>query len=948
MTRIALLLSLTFGIWGNAQVKNIFSESISTYDQNSNNVFFIDSANLAGGATVSGTGTLCGTQTTFSDTFDSYIVSGTSVMPDCWDKVLAGSGNSVYVKAGGVTAGMATNCVDITAAQGTANSAYAVLPVVTNLGAYTHQLRFKVLSDNANNNIVLGFFDSGLNPASFHVLQSFIVPSLVNSGYQEYVFAPPAMPGVNSLVLKVSGSASSNATVYIDDVIWEPKPVCEKISDLNVSAITGTTANMNWTGGNGISNNLTDTQPLYKITYIPPIYTSSVQGYTFDGNNHYIIGTNRITKYDNNYNIIVDNNNAQSGILGVDHLGDGVYLNGYLYIVAETYPQLTGMQIAKYDATNLKLVTTYDVSAQGHECSSIATDGTYFYISSYNDGTKIWKYSLTGNYIGYTTISSPFTNNIQGISFYQDYFYITEQVNLYKIKSDGTSKTFIMAAPDDVSYTHRSEGLQVVNGEIRWLVMSDNQVYNKIYYINAVPSTNVTKWQYAITNSSAEVNPDNLPITDASGTTPTLTLSGLQPLTNYKVWIRTVCNASNYGSWAGPVSFTTICEIVTPTFTQVPAICSGATLSDLPTTSNNSIKGTWSPALNNSATTTYTFTPNPDQCPTPATMTIPVNPLVTPIFTQVPAICPGTALSDLPTTSNNTITGSWSPALSNTATTTYTFTPNADQCATTSSMTITVKEVPSAPTIGSVIQPTCLSSGNVQLNSLPSSENWTIIQSGATSNTYTGNGDSYTVPLNMQGDYTFVTQTSCSSSDASSPITINGLPAVPAPTGNPVQTFPAGKTVGDIVFQKSSNGTVLWYKTQQDAFAGTNPLDSSETLQIGQYYAMQFIDGCISTTPLVIFISVTSVSGLLLDVNQFDMAALTYYPDPVREQLNIEYSHDINSIRLYNLLGQNITTVSPKGVNAKIDMADLPNGTYFLEIRSEEKSAMIKVMKANN
>ena len=67
-----------------------------------------------------------------------------------------------------------------------------------------------------------------------------------------------------------------------------------------------------------------------------------------------------------------------------------------------------------------------------------------------------------------------------------------------------------------------------------------------------------------------------------------------------------------------------------PTFTQVSAICSGDTLSALTTTSNEGITGTWSPALDNTSTTTYTFTPNTGQCATSQTMTITVNTPVTP------------------------------------------------------------------------------------------------------------------------------------------------------------------------------------------------------------------------------------------------------------------------------------------------------------------------------
>lgn len=68
---------------------------------------------------------------------------------------------------------------------------------------------------------------------------------------------------------------------------------------------------------------------------------------------------------------------------------------------------------------------------------------------------------------------------------------------------------------------------------------------------------------------------------------------------------------------------------ITPTFAAVAPICSGATLSALPTTSTNGITGTWSPALNNTATTTYTFTPTTGQCATTTILKITVNPLPT-------------------------------------------------------------------------------------------------------------------------------------------------------------------------------------------------------------------------------------------------------------------------------------------------------------------------------
>ncbi|WP_124636089.1 gliding motility-associated C-terminal domain-containing protein [Taibaiella sp. KBW10] len=178
--------------------------------------------------------------------------------------------------------------------------------------------------------------------------------------------------------------------------------------------------------------------------------------------------------------------------------------------------------------------------------------------------------------------------------------------------------------------------------------------------------------------------------------------------------------------------------ILSPTFTQVAPICAGTSLAPLPDTASNGVIGTWSPALNNTTTTTYTFTPNPNQCAEPALMTITVNPIITPAFTQVSPICVGAALSPLPTTATNGITGSWAPALNNTATTTYTFTPTAGQCAASTTMTITVGNN-TLPTFTSVA-PIC---AGAALAALPTTSNngitgtWTPALNNTATTTYT-------------------------------------------------------------------------------------------------------------------------------------------------------------------------------------------------------------------
>ena len=93
-----------------------------------------------------------------------------------------------------------------------------------------------------------------------------------------------------------------------------------------------------------------------------------------------------------------------------------------------------------------------------------------------------------------------------------------------------------------------------------------------------------------------------------------------------------------------------------------------------------------SPTVN----TTYTVTAtNIYGCTSTDQVTVVVNPTVTPTFTTIAATCSGGTNPLLPT-SNNGISGAWSPAFNNAVTTTYTFTPTTGQCATTTTQTITI------------------------------------------------------------------------------------------------------------------------------------------------------------------------------------------------------------------------------------------------------------------
>jgi hypothetical protein len=141
----------------------------------------------------------------------------------------------------------------------------------------------------------------------------------------------------------------------------------------------------------------------------------------------------------------------------------------------------------------------------------------------------------------------------------------------------------------------------------------------------------------------------------------------------------------------------TINDLQFPDFEQIAAICQGSTPPFLPTTSPNGITGTWSPpVIDNQTDGMYVFTPDSQQCAYVQSLTIIISAAyIEPEFTfSSSTLCAGNAFA-LPNMSDNGITGTWSPSTVE-ATGTYTFTPDAGQCAISTVKTFTVNPAPTA------------------------------------------------------------------------------------------------------------------------------------------------------------------------------------------------------------------------------------------------------------
>ena len=77
----------------------------------------------------------------------------------------------------------------------------------------------------------------------------------------------------------------------------------------------------------------------------------------------------------------------------------------------------------------------------------------------------------------------------------------------------------------------------------------------------------------------------------------------------------------------------------------------------------------------------------------------------------------------------------------------------------------------------------------------------------------------------------------------------------------------------------------------------------------------------------------------------FDMSQFSYYPNPVNDVLNLSYSHDINRVKVLNMVGQELLSSQVNSKTAQIDLSSFAKGAYFIQVTSETAIKTVRVIK---
>lgn len=556
--------------------------------------------------------TLCNSVSDFIEKFDSYPHGTSNPLPTCWDKggVLSGS----YIANGGVSPNSAPNRLALSAST-PANATYAAMPIVNNLQAETHRLRFKVHTTSGAQRILqIGYLPIAADPTSFVLIEEIEVPNgaAATQEFQVIVSALPA--GIQRLAFKNSGFLTGSSLIYIDDVRWELNTNCEMPIALTISNVLDTSAKLN----------LVDSPSLPTDGYAYFLSTSNIEptfdqtptgivpfGTTFAQLNGLIPGTNYYvwlralcsassksywtdatifktlcsptTTFSENFDTYltgaanplplcwdkggtVSNVYITNGSVSPATAPNRLYMAGYPTLTPPAYTYA-----AMPYTSNLQL-GTHRLRFKAYTSSGADRILKVGYLTdAYNVDSFVW----------ITDIALP--NGAASITEFtiQPGVLPNDAVRL-SFKNDGNLVIPTLAYIEDVIWEPIPTCLEPTNLS---LVSTTTASATISWNIPTVLPSN--GFDYYVATSNTVPLPTVTPTGNVSNAFNQAVLNGLSAATNYYVWVRSNCGSEN-SSWAGPIAFITQCNMVT----TLNEGFSSAIVPNLPTCWSKILRGT--------------------------------------------------------------------------------------------------------------------------------------------------------------------------------------------------------------------------------------------------------------------------------------------------------------------------------------------------------------------
>jgi len=82
-----------------------------------------------------------------------------------------------------------------------------------------------------------------------------------------------------------------------------------------------------------------------------------------------------------------------------------------------------------------------------------------------------------------------------------------------------------------------------------------------------------------------------------------------------------------------------------------------------------------------------------------------------------------------------------------------------------------------------------------------------------------------------------------------------------------------------------------------------------------------------------------------LGTNDNSIAGFSYYPNPVTNAINLSAQSNIETVAIFNILGQKVLDQSVNAINTSLDLSNLSVGTYIMKVSVDGQNGIYKIVK---
>ena len=511
--------------------------------------------------------TNCADVSSFSQNFDSALT-----FPTCWKK-LGSLGTAVITATG---ASSAPNALSMNSTNATTRSVVA-MPPVNNINSGTHRLRIQARSSvTVGGRLEIGYLTDYFSDASFVAVQSVTTTSV--TVYDSFNVILGTTPPAGSFLAFRHPSAPAN-TVLIDNVFWEPIPTCAEPSLPIASSITASSAVVSFVEPAVPAS--AGYEYIVSTSNVTPSASATVTG-TVGPNTSSFTATALMPA--TTYFVYVRSNCGSGSVSPWSNSTTFTTLCVAVTAFTQNFDAITSpalptcwFKVGTVGTVNTQTAGALSASNCLYMFSSSATARAVVSmtpVSNAGANTHWLRFRLRANFtVGGIVEVGYLTNPNSDASFVSVQSFTATSITAY----DNYSAILGTAPGSNQTLAFRVTGVPANS------ILIDNVVWEPqptCNFPSAFASSAVTANAATISWSSPATPPANgysyfvsttnvEPLATATPTGVTAsgvtsaTLGSLSPSTQYYVWVRSNCSASETSAWSSGITFTTPCLPIT-------------------------------------------------------------------------------------------------------------------------------------------------------------------------------------------------------------------------------------------------------------------------------------------------------------------------------------------------------------------------------------------------